>query len=165
MQYNILYIRIQDCGVKNRIFCRKHAWATFIFPAYRIRFRIGYRYAQMGLSMDYKAIFTIEELKNHLSGATLVAFDFETAPDEKYRKEEKAALDAHKCHIVGISFSVAEGTGVYLPLTHRIGRNAEKPNEIWNWLTTEFFHNTAAQKEAVGNFGVNIFCFSILCSL
>ena len=60
----------------------------------------------------YKPIHTLEQLQEYLSGATLVAFDFETAPDEKYRKEEKAALDAHKSHIVGISFSVAEGDAV-----------------------------------------------------
>ena len=98
--------------------------------------------------MDYKVIFMIEELQNYLSGATLVAFDFETAPDEKYRKEEKAALDAHKSHIVGISFSVAEGTGIYLPLTHRIGRNADGLTEIWAWLTAEILHNTAVTKIA-----------------
>jgi len=45
--------------------------------------------------MGYKAIFTLSELQKYLSAAALVAFDFETAPDEKYRNEEKAALDAH----------------------------------------------------------------------
>lgn len=98
--------------------------------------------------MDYKAIFNIQELQEYLSGAAIVAFDFETAPDEKYRKEEKSALDAHKSHIVGISFSVSEGSGVYLPLTHCIGRNATAQDAIWAWLATELFQNTAVTKIA-----------------
>jgi len=75
--------------------------------------------------MPYKPIYTLEELQNYLSGASHVAFDFETAPEEKYRREEKAALDAHKSHIVGISFSIAESSGAYLPIAHRAGQNAE----------------------------------------
>ena len=88
--------------------------------------------------MNYKPIYIIQELQNYLSGAAVIAFDFETAPDEKYRKEEKAALDAHKSHIVGVSFSVAEGSGVYLPLTHRFGENATDQTAIWAWLAGFF---------------------------
>ena len=84
--------------------------------------------------MSYRPIHTLDELQAYLSGATYVAFDFETAPTAKYRKEEKAALDAHKSQIVGISFSVAEGDAVYLPLAHTIGKNATDPEAIWNWL-------------------------------
>ena len=97
--------------------------------------------------MSYKSILTLEELQNYLSGATLVAFDFETAPEETYRREDKAALDAHKSHIVGISFSVAEGDGVYLPIAHRIDQNAAEPESIWNWLTG-FFTDPAVTKIA-----------------
>ncbi len=86
-------------------------------------------------------------MQNYLSGASVVAFDFETAPDEKYRKEEKAALDSHKSHIVGISFSIAEGSGVYLPLTHRVGQNAEELTEIWVWLI-DFFTSASVTKIA-----------------
>ncbi len=103
---------------------------------------------ERGCHMDYKAIFTIQELQNYLSDVDLIAFDFETAPDEKYRNEDKSALDAHKSHIVGISFSVAEGSGVYLPLTHRIGRNADNLTEIWQWLKSNLFENTAVTKIA-----------------
>jgi DNA polymerase-1 len=93
--------------------------------------------------MDYKAIFNIEDLKNHLSGKALVAFDFKTAPDKNI--EKKRALDAHKSHIVGISFSVGESSGIYLLIAHRIGRNDDLP-EIWQWLKTELFENTAVTK-------------------
>ena len=75
----------------------------------------------------------------------MCAFDIETAPNEKYRQEEKSALDAHKSHIVGISFSVSEGDGVYLPLTHRTGQNATNPETIWQWLAT-FFTNPTITK-------------------
>jgi DNA polymerase-1 len=101
-----------------------------------------------GKQMAYQAIYALSELQKYISGASAVAFDFETAPDEPYRKEEKAALDAHKSHIAGISFSVAEDTGVYLPLAHRIGQNADGLDEIWAWLSSELFTNTAVTKIA-----------------
>lgn len=95
----------------------------------------------------YRLIHTLEELQTYLSGAIVIAFDFETAPDDGYRKEEKAALDAHKSHIAGISFSVTEADGVYLPLTHRVGQNASGLIEIWQWLAV-FFADSAVTKVA-----------------
>lgn len=95
----------------------------------------------------YKSIYTLQQLQTYLSDASIVAFDFETAPDEKYRNEEKAALDAHKSHIVGISFSVGESSGIYLPIAHRVRQNAEGLTEIWAWLAT-FFANPAVTKIA-----------------
>ena len=95
----------------------------------------------------YKSINTLKDLQNYLSGASIVAFDFETAPDKKYRNEDKAALDAHKSHIVGISFSVAEGSGVYLPIAHKVGQNADGLTEIWAWLK-DFFTSASVTKIA-----------------
>jgi DNA polymerase-1 len=95
----------------------------------------------------YKPILSLEELKNYLAAASVVAFDFETAPDEKYRNDDKAALDAHKSHIVGISFSVAESSGVYLPVAHHVGQNSEGLTEIWAWLAG-FFTSTSVTKIA-----------------
>jgi len=86
----------------------------------------------------YKCITNISELQAYLESASIAAFDFETAPDEKYRDEEKAALDPHKSHIVGISFSKAEGESIYLPIAHKIGKNAEELTEIWQWLADSF---------------------------
>jgi DNA polymerase-1 len=86
----------------------------------------------------YKTVRTLRELQEYLNEKKLVAFDFETAPNEQYRKEEKSALDAHKAHIVGISFSVAEETAVYLPLTHKVGENAENTTEVWEFLEKMF---------------------------
>lgn len=73
-----------------------------------------------------------------MSGAAVVAFDFETAPDDKYRNDDRAALDAHKSHIAGISFFIESDDGVYLPLTHQTGENAKDPTAIWTWLASLF---------------------------
>ncbi len=97
--------------------------------------------------MAYRSILTLRDVQTYLSGAPIAAFDFETAPDEPYRNEEKAALDAHKSHIVGISFSVAEGDAVYLPLAHRIGENVSDQSAIWEWLSG-FFADPAVIKVA-----------------
>ncbi|MCL1964919.1 MAG: bifunctional 3'-5' exonuclease/DNA polymerase [Firmicutes bacterium] len=86
----------------------------------------------------YRLLTKPHDLREYLEAAGTVAFDFETAPDEQYRDEDKAALDPHKSHIAGISFSKAEGDAVYLPLTHRVGENASNLTELWNYLA-DFF--------------------------
>ena len=69
--------------------------------------------------MNYQRIKQLSELKAYIGSATVLSFDFETAPDDPYRAEDKAALDPYKAHIVGVSVSVEIGTGVYIPLAHR----------------------------------------------
>lgn len=98
--------------------------------------------------MPYRFILSLADLQTYLSGTTVVAFDFETAPDDAYRNDDRAALDAHKSHITGISFSVAEGDAVYLPLKHRVGENAADQDAIWTWLKPGFFMNPAVIKVA-----------------
>ena len=77
------------------------------------------------MDTHYQCITTVQGIKEYINGARIVAFDYETAPNEPYRKEEKAALDPARAHIVGCSFSVQEGTGIYVPVAHRIGRNID----------------------------------------
>ena len=77
------------------------------------------------MNANYKCIITVKGIRDYIGDATIVAFDYETAPDEAYRTEDKAALDAHKSHIVGCSFSVKEGTGIYVPVAHKCGKNIE----------------------------------------
>lgn len=72
---------------------------------------------------DYKCVTTIQGILDYLGDAKVVAFDYETAPDEDYRDQDKAALDPAKAHIVGCSFSVKEHTGIYVPVKHLIGTN------------------------------------------
>lgn len=62
----------------------------------------------------YRSITRLSDLADYINHAKAVAFDFETAPLPPYREEERAALDAHKSVIAGISLSVAEGDAVYV---------------------------------------------------
>ena len=64
----------------------------------------------MGLTNKYECVTTVQGIKDYIGNAKEVAFDYETAPDKDFRDEDKAALDPHKSHIVGCSFSVEEGT-------------------------------------------------------
>lgn len=74
----------------------------------------------------YKCVTAVDGIKEYIEGSRVVAFSFETAPDDPYREEETAALDPAGAHIVGCSFSVKEGTGIYIPVAHRIGTNIDK---------------------------------------
>ena len=96
----------------------------------------------------YRAVTTLGGVREYLSGAKIIAFDFETAPDEVYRDEERAALDPHKAHIVGISFSASEGGGIYIPIAHKTGENAAPLTEVWQWLSENFFSNKTVVKAA-----------------
>lgn len=98
--------------------------------------------------MDYQCVLSLSRIREYLSGAAVVGFDFETAPMEEYRLEERAALDAHKSVIAGVSFSVSEGSGIYVPLRHRAGENAAAPGEIWQYLRRTFFENGEIVKVA-----------------
>lgn len=80
---------------------------------------------------NYRCVTTVQEIQDYIGDSKIIAFDYETAPDEPYRTEEKAALDPHKSHIVGCSFSVKEHTGIYVPVAHKIGENIDN---------TPFFH-------------------------
>lgn len=98
--------------------------------------------------MDYKCVTSIKEIKNYLADAKVIAFDFETAPVDAYRNEERASLDANKSMIAGVSFSVADGTGIYVPIKHRIGMNIENEKELWDYLKAEIFENSNIIKVA-----------------
>lgn len=78
------------------------------------------------MQTNYKCVTTVDGIKDYIGDSRIVAFDFETAPDDPYRDEDKAALDPAKAHIVGCSFSVREGTGIYVPIAHRIGENIDE---------------------------------------
>jgi len=100
---------------------------------------------------NYNVITDLRDLQAYLSGAAHVSFDFETSPYEQWRHDPKAALDSNKAHIVGISFSVAEGSAVYVPIAHRAGQNITVIIPLWHWLAgwfadpavTKIAHNMA----------------------
>jgi DNA polymerase-1 len=88
--------------------------------------------------VEYKCVYTIHEIQEYLKDAYIFAFDFETAPRDEWRSDKGAALDAHKADITGISFSVSEGSAIYVPLKHSCGRNAENQKAIWVYLKSLF---------------------------
>jgi len=96
--------------------------------------------------MSYQCATSLAQLRRYLDGAGEAAFDIETAPDEAHRDEPKAALDPRRAHVVGVSFSRQEGTGVYVPVAHRAGRNAREPENIWAWLAGNFFNSPSVTK-------------------
>lgn len=91
--------------------------------------------------INYRILTNPGEIKKELSGTEPVAFDFETAPDDPYRNEDRAALDPHKSHIVGCSFSTKEGDAFYVPVAHRIGRNTPDPDAFWQLARDAVFMN------------------------
>ena len=97
--------------------------------------------------MNYRCETNLQEIEKYLRGAGIVAFDFETAPLPAYRDDNKAALDAHRSHIVGVSLSVAEGSAIYVPLRHLRGPNAD-PEQIIPFLRDALWMNPAVVKIA-----------------
>ena len=97
--------------------------------------------------MNYRCETNLQEIEKYLRGAGIVALDFETAPLPAYREDDKAALDAHRSHIVGVSLSVAEGSAVYVPLRHLRGPNAD-PEQIIPFLRGALWMNRAVVKIA-----------------
>ena len=98
------------------------------------------------MDTNYRLITTVQGVREYIGDAVNVAFDFETAPDDLYREEEKAALDPARSHIVGCSFSVAEGSGIYVPIAHKAGPNVDR-NGFFRFLE-EFLTNTEIRKIA-----------------
>ena len=90
-------------------------------------------------------------MREYIGTYKLLALDIETSPLSSFRDDEKASLDAHKSSITGISFSVVEGTGIYVPFMHKVGRNADfvgtfdwiKRNILMNENLTVAIHNAA----------------------
>ena len=93
--------------------------------------------------MGYACVRSVSEIKDYLAGSSIVAFDIETAPEDKYRNVPGAALDPHMSKIAGISFSVAEGSGIYVPMRHRTGKNADVKE------VEEFLVGFAADKSVI----------------
>ena len=97
--------------------------------------------------MDYRMVTGPEEIREYLGDAQVVAFDFETAPQAEWRSDPLAALDAHQAEIVGISLSVAPGSGIYIPLRHRDGQNAN-PAQVIPVLRDRIWENPDVIKVA-----------------
>lgn len=94
----------------------------------------------------YRCVTDVADIRTYIGSHSVVAFDYETAPDERYRDEERAALDPAKSHIAGCSFSVEEGTAIYVPIAHRVGMNCDGDKFIR--FLREFLTNPATVKVA-----------------
>ena len=90
--------------------------------------------------MNYKLALSKEEIQEYIGRHNLLALDIETSPFKEYRNDNKASLDAHKSSITGISFSVEENTGIYVPFNHKVGRNADFV-ETFNWIKNNILLN------------------------
>ena len=97
-------------------------------------------------SNQYKPVTSVQGIREYLGNSTVVSFDFETAPDEAYRDDAKAALDPARSHLVGCSFSVEEHTGIYVPIVHLHGPNIDR--EPFLQFLKEFLSSTSILKIA-----------------
>ncbi|NLI20887.1 MAG: bifunctional 3'-5' exonuclease/DNA polymerase [Clostridiales bacterium] len=97
--------------------------------------------------MGYQCVSELNNIQDYLQGATLVAFDFETAPLLQYRSDPKASLDPHRACIVGISLSVEAGSAIYIPLQHFDGSNAD-PAIVIPYLREALWMNSSVTKVA-----------------
>ena len=97
--------------------------------------------------MTYECVTDIPAIKDYLQNAPVVGFDFETAPLIQYRNDPRASLDAHRACIVGVSLSVKEGTGIYVPLEHIDGGNADVA-EVIHCLRSMLWTNPQVVKVA-----------------
>ena len=98
------------------------------------------------METDYKAVISVMEIRKYIGRNKVVAFDFETSPADCYRNEPKSALNPHKAEIIGCSFSVKIGTGIYVPVSHRTGKNIDSA-EFFAFLR-EFLTNPDIVKVA-----------------
>ena len=97
--------------------------------------------------MTYECVTELSAIKDYLQHAPVVGFDFETAPLIQYRNDPRASLDAHRACIVGVSLSVKEGTGIYVPLEHFDGGNADTA-EVIHFLRDQLWMNPVVIKVA-----------------
>ena len=112
--------------------------------------------------MGYQCVTELNNIQDYLQGATLVAFDFETAPLLQYRSDPKASLDPHRACIVGISLSVEAGSAIYIPLQHFDGSNADPAivipylrDALWvNPNITKVAHNLAFEAQFLYALGI-----------
>ena len=97
--------------------------------------------------MNYRCEIDPDGIRNYLAGASVVAFDFETAPLLQWRIDPRAALDAHRSCIVGVSLSTGEGNAIYVPLQHFNGENAD-PDTVIPLLAEILWRNPNVVKVA-----------------
>jgi hypothetical protein len=70
----------------------------FLIRAYPSHKRLPWLPCPRGeASVSYRKVFALEDLRNYLTDASVVAFDFATSPDAPYRHEGKPLWTLTKC--------------------------------------------------------------------
>ena len=96
------------------------------------------------MNTEYRCVTDIREVREYIGGNTLVSYDYETAPDQAYRNEDRAALDPAKSHICTMSLSVKEQTAIMIPVAHKAGTNM--PADVFDAFLREFLTDTTVTK-------------------
>ena len=112
---------------------------------------------------NYRMINSVEGIREYIVDKRIVALDLETSPDDPYREDETASLDPHRSHIAGCSFSVQEGTGIYVPVAHLAGSNIDKET-FFGFLAElvssdrilKVIHNAAFESQMLYHLGIVI---------
>ena len=109
---------------------------------------------------NYRLARCINDVSEYLTGADVVAFDFETAPKDKYKHIPYAALDPYMSNITGVSFSKAPGDAIYVPIAHK---NTKLNLDIQDILkcfakssATKIAHNLAFEAMFLYSVGIEI---------
>lgn len=100
----------------------------------------------MDTEKNYRMVTAVDEIRRYIGDAKIVAFDYETAPDDGFREEEKASLDPAKSHVCTMSMSVRQGTGIEIPIAHMNGMNVDSEGFIA--FLKEFLSDTGIIKIA-----------------
>ena len=100
----------------------------------------------MDTEKNYRMVTAVDEIRRYIGDAKIVAFDYETAPDDGFREEEKASLDPAKSHVCTMSMSVRQGTGIEIPIAHKNGMNVD--SEVFMAFLKEFLSDTGIIKIA-----------------
>ena len=100
----------------------------------------------MESNTDYRVVTTVAAVLEYIGSADTAAYDFETAPDDMFREDDRAALDPARSHICTMSISVREHTGIMIPVEHKTGANMDK-EEFYGFLR-EFLADRSIKKVA-----------------
>ncbi len=111
---------------------------------------------------EYVTVQTLDELKqltNELMNSSGFAFDVETAP----QNPDLRSVDPMRCSLVGLSISMREGQGFYVPVGHLQGDQIPVQtmiDAIKNAFESETIpkvaHNANYDATVLGNYGISV---------
>ena len=113
--------------------------------------------------LDYKVVTEAREAVDYVVDEPVIGADIETAPDTPYRDDDTASLDPQKSHITTLSLSVRPGSGIVIPVAHKIGKNMD-PVEFQKLIASIFMdttkvkvvHNLAFESKFLVKYGIAV---------